>query len=410
MSLPTVGPISGSREGIRQKKMGTLGAAGCVGAFLSLFGLIGALFLAFFVQGLWQVVRARGWVEVPCRVISSELGTHSGDDSDTYSIEVTYRYRFDGRDYESSRYQFLRGASSGREGKARIVESLPAGGACVCYVDPENPAEAVLERGLTSMYWFAIIPLLFFLIGVGGVLGVTWGYRKSEAFHTPRKRSWLPIEPVPESMSVGGGGGVTLSPTRSPLGRFVGLLVTTLVWNGIVGIGAYHWLQGNARGGNDGCFTAFLVPFVFIGLALLFGSVPYSFLALFNPRPRLTLARASLPLGTETELAWRFSGWSGRISRLRISLEGREEATLRQGKSTATERSVFARLEVVDTTDTFRIGDGRATLAIPLDTMHTFAGDRIKVVWTLKLEGEIRHWPDVSEEVEITVVPSRGVW
>lgn len=202
-----------------------------MGAFFSLFAAMGGLFLFFFARGASQVVAARGWEEVPCEVVSSEVREHSGDDSSTYSIEVTYRYRYDGRDFESSRYQFLSGSSSGREGKQRVVDRLPPGGPCVCWVDPENPSEAVLERGFTSMYWFALIPLVFVLIGAGGVFASIWGYAKSETLMAPKKRAWLAAEVVPESMVVGGSlGRVTLAPKSGPLGRFVGLLVVTLIW------------------------------------------------------------------------------------------------------------------------------------------------------------------------------------
>lgn len=169
------------------------------------------------------------------------------------------------------------------------------------------------------------------------------------------------------------------------------------------------WLEARPVGDNDGCLTLILVPFVIIGLALALGALPYSFLALFNPRPRLTLERASLPLGSETELSWSFSGWPGRIARLSIVAEGHEKATIRQGKNSRTEKSVFARLVVVETTDSYRIAEGRTRLAVPADTMHSFVGERSKIVWTLKTTGEIAWWPDVAEEAEITVIPSRGV-
>lgn len=401
--------LSGSREEHLRRKKGLRGGAGCVGAFFSLFAAMGGLFLFFFARGATQVAAARSWEEVPCEVVSSEVREHSGDDSSTYSIEVTYRYRYDGRDFESSRYQFLGGSSSGRAGKQRVVDRLPPGGPCVCWVDPKNPSEAVIERGLTSTYWFALIPLVFVLVGAGGVFASIWGYAKSETLLAPKNRAWLPTEVAPESMVVGGSlGRVTLAPKMGPLGRFLGISFVTLFWNGIVGVFVAKWLEVRPVGDNDGCLTLLLVPFVVIGLALLLGALPYSFLALFNPRPRLTLERASLPLGSETELSWSFSGWPGRIARLLIVAEGHEEATTRQGKNNRTEKSVFARFTVVDTHDSYRIAEGRALLAIPADTMHSFVGERSKIVWTLKTTGEIGWWPDVTEEAEITVTPSRG--
>jgi hypothetical protein len=38
--------------------------------------------------------------------------------------------------------------------------------------------------------------------------------------------------------------------------------------------------------------------------------------------------------------------------------------------------------------------------------MHSFSGGNNRIVWTLKLAGEIPQWPDVTESVEIEVTPS----
>ena len=66
-------------------------------------------------------MRARSWVAADCEVVSSGVETHSDDDGDTYSVEILYRYRFEGREYHSNRYHFFTGSSSGYEGKARVV-------------------------------------------------------------------------------------------------------------------------------------------------------------------------------------------------------------------------------------------------------------------------------------------------
>ena len=44
----------------------------------------------------------------------------------------------------------------------------------------------------------------------------------------------------------------------------------------------------------------------------------------------------------------------------------------------------------------------------PADTMHSFAGENNKIVWSIKVEGEIPIWPDVNEEFEIKVLPAGG--
>ena len=40
--------------------------------------------------------------------------------------------------------------------------------------------------------------------------------------------------------------------------------------------------------------------------------------------------------------------------------------------------------------------------------MHTFAAPHNKVVWCLKVRGEIPRWPDVDEEFPLEVLPGES--
>ena len=105
-------------------------------------------------------------------------------------------------------------------------------------------------------------------------------------------------------------------------------------------------------------------------------------------------------------LSWRFLGAAGRLQRLRLQVEGREEATYRRGTDTTTVKRTFARFVLLDITDAAQIAAGETLLALPADTMHTFEAPRNKVVWSLKLHGDIPNWPDVDDEVALTVYPT----
>ena len=39
--------------------------------------------------------------------------------------------------------------------------------------------------------------------------------------------------------------------------------------------------------------------------------------------------------------------------------------------------------------------------------MHSFEADSNKIIWEIKVEGEIARWPDVSQNFPITVDPMR---
>jgi Protein of unknown function (DUF3592) len=153
-----------------QRAMQNANPKGCMAAFFSVFLLAGAGFSLFFIQPALKVLKAKSWQPTPCTVLSSQVRTHSGDDGSTYSVDVLYTYAFNGREYKSNRYQFLGGSSGGYAEKERIVRRLPPLTRTVCFVNPEEPAEAVMIRDFSSDYAFGLVPLLFVAVGLGGVI------------------------------------------------------------------------------------------------------------------------------------------------------------------------------------------------------------------------------------------------
>jgi hypothetical protein len=94
------------------------------------------------------------------------------------------------------------------------------------------------------------------------------------------------------------------------------------------------------------------------------------------------------------------------LRRFQIALEGREEATYRRGTNTHTDKEVFARIQLTDTTDPFAMQSGSAKLMLPPDVMHSFKAANNKIVWALKVSGDIPRWPDINDEFPITVAPA----
>ena len=407
--------------------------AGCGAAFFGVFLLAGLGFLMIFLVPAVRVVQAFSWQAVPCEIVSSSVASHPGDDSTTYSVEVTYRYRVDGRDYTGDRYRFLGGSSGGSEGKQEVVDSLSPGTTTTCWVDPDDPAEAVLDRGLQWEYLFALIPLIFVAVGAGGVFFSLRKGRRMRALGESGAPEWLPQapgqspddparaarrepgldrfgnlpagfdSPSPEIDSSAGRPAV-LEPKVSPLGKLAGIVLIALFWDGIVSVFVWQLWKSWKAGEPDGCLALFLIPFVLIGLLLLIG-IPYQILALFNPRPRLVLTPGRLVLGSAADLAWSFRGATGRIRRLEIQLEGREEADYTRGTDRVTAKEVFATIPLVDTALRSSIPAGTVRVEVPADTMHSFSAPDNRIVWTLKLRGTIRMWPDVSEELPAVLAP-----
>ena len=262
-------------------------------------------------------------------------------------------------------------------------------------MDPDDLSRSVLERRLRPIHLLGLLPLLFLLAGAG------------LAAHGRRQmRTAAPVAGAEAAVPATRAGPVVLEPSVGPLGKLAGSLFIALFWNGIVSVFVWQAWKSWERGQPDWFLTIFLVPFVLVGLGA-FVFVGHFALALANPRPRLTVDAAAPCLGDRLGIDWQFSGRASRIRRLRIVLEACEEATYRRGTDTHTDREVFASHVLVDTANDWEIPHGSGALVIPDDTMHSFEAPANKIVWELKVSGEIARWPDVDESFPVTVHPIR---
>ena len=341
---------------------------------------------------LMQMREARSWNTVPCTILSSSVASHSGGDSTTYSVDIHYRYEVDGREYRSGRYRFETGSDSIRKEKDEIVRKHPAGAQTVCFVDPRNPSEAVIDRGPHSGLWLGALGLVFVAAGGGGFLFAPAMIRKG------RTRA-VPV------VEVSGGGSVELKPKHTPFMKFLGMLAFFVVWNAFVSFFFYMVFLRND--GERVPFFAKAIVGIFTLIGVLgIGGVFHSFLAIFNPRLRLTAGSAGIPLGGVLQLDWEIEGRADRFTKLRIVLEGSEEATYRRGTDTSTDTNVFLEIPVLDSTDRADFRSGSARIAIPSGSMHTFIAPNNKVLWRLRVEGSIARFPDVKDEYPVTILPA----
>lgn len=380
-------------------------APGCMVLFFLVFAVVGGGILWFLLlRPVMKVAAARSWSPVPCTVVESRVDESSSDDGTTYRPLIIATYAQDGAEYRAP-YDFSGNVySGGYEGKAEIVARYPVGAHTTCYVNPEDPTESVISRGLAGSYFFGLFGLFFFLPGAIGVFWVLSGGFRSGASGLPPAVRLDPGAPfgVTNPQGDDAHGAIELKPRATPLRKLVGLLFASLIWNGIVWTIA--WFAVIRTQEREGCVVVFLAVFALIGLFLIYGTLR-QFLVLFNPRPRLTLSPGSLRRGEVAYLQWRLTGATGGARRLLVTLEGKEEVRYRRGTDTHTETKPFATLPVVDSTDSYQMLSGSTSFAVPADTLPTFASENNKVIWTIKAQLEIANWPDSDEEFEILVRP-----
>lgn len=410
--------VGGMTEGATPKTTAALTGrrrgAGCLVGFFAIFFLAGSGFLyGMFLRPLYGVWQSRSWEEVPCVVESSRVQSHRSDDGTTYSVDILYAYEFRGVPYKSSRYGFSDFSSSGRAAKQRIVRQYRPGRKTTCYVNPADPTQAVLYRGVTGEIWFVFLPLVFIAVGLGGMIFAVRKARRdraaaeSGAFAVTSSSTSGRASPggaAAATASTPSAGPVVLKPASTPLAGFLGSLAIALFWNGIVSVFLVKVI-GDWRRGHPSWFeTLFLVPFVLVGLGLIV-LVVMMFLKLFNPRARLMVSSGAPRLGERLKLSWVFTGAVGRLREVDIALEAREEATYRRGTTSHTDTERFYRREIAKLTNRADLRAGQAEVVLPADSVPSFDTGNNKIIWSLKVRGDIPHWPDVDDEFPLTVRP-----
>src|SRR4051812_3300386 len=320
---------------------------GCVGimiyAVLFVAGM--TVLYAFFLDPFRNALAANGWTPTPCTVYSSKVEPVTDKEKKNdkgaativgYRPEIKYSYRVAGKVHRSERVWFIRPSAETQADAKKLVDKYPVGSQQQCYVDPKDDDFAVLERGFQPQLLIALIPLALALIGVMGMVA-----RVLRRVSKPDPR-FGPVHRYAE--------GATLTHrSQSGVVALVVIVFFANAWNSIISFLLREVIK-NWREGVPGCYglflTIFAIPFVLVGVVLLALPV-YFFLKLFNPRPTLRLSVAEIPAGGAAELTWRFWGRYDRLHRLRISVEGREEATYQSSEDTATAREVFMTIPLV---------------------------------------------------------------
>lgn len=408
--------------------------------FCTLFGGAGIAVLIFAVLPQWQqYFAAQKWQETPATVVWSQVESHRGDDSTTYSVNIFYRYEVEGQKYRSNSGGLFSGSSSGREGKQKIVDQNPRGTSRICYVNPEKPWQALLEREMGWVSWlFTLLPLPFMAIGFGGLWWLlksrlkvkakdggrgfdraesaeeALGRQTSSLRHQTNREDVYHRNSDPRHHSAVGGAAHRLglagaaekmfSPGGSRLKDLLLALFIAAFWNGIVSIFVNQALKSYASGNSDWFLILFLIPFVLIGLAMLV-FVFYQFLSLFNPSPKLIVAPGILTLGEPVKVSWEIPSRAQRLQKFTIYLLGEESAEYRRGTDTVTDTQVFYEQVIVQTTSSMKARRGTVELMVPFDTMPSWEAKHNAIKWQLIVQGDIHFWPDVKDAYTVELRP-----
>lgn len=137
------------------------------------FGGVGAFASSAIGSTLWDAHRAQSWVRVKADVIDASLETSRGSEGGvTFRNDGRYRYVFAGKPHVGARLGISSlGGSDNIDDwheavNARLKDALDAGKPVTVWVNPDDPAEAVLDR---EIRWGEVVFLIPFALAFGGV-------------------------------------------------------------------------------------------------------------------------------------------------------------------------------------------------------------------------------------------------
>lgn len=116
---------------------------------LFLFGLLIAFLYGLFVGPILLNYAAKTWIPTPCTVISSREKIVVTEAGGFTTVEIHYSYTIKGHEYTSSRKDFRPADPMTPEERGAFMKEYEVGSETTCFVDPNNPTEAVLNRNLS---------------------------------------------------------------------------------------------------------------------------------------------------------------------------------------------------------------------------------------------------------------------
>jgi hypothetical protein len=403
------------------KQFASLGEALFFGVFL----LAGAVFFGIMFANLvipeWRANRQ--FAETQCvvdRVVIREIG--GADGGLVYRPDIHIHYSVGGARHDTVTYNIQRDTFSSRAAAEARADQFVAGGEYPCWYDPMDPATAVLVRGYSGfVYVVLLVPISFIVIGGGGLIYTLshWGtsaerraaLARIDVFESnDQQQDQYPAIPRDENLT--NSPGTTLA-YRLPVATAPGwalflALAACVCWNGIVAMLVVMVIQGHRRNEPDWGLTAFVAPFVLIGIGLMIYLARQLLVTTGIGATRIEISTHPLRPGERYEI---LIAQAGRLSinSLEVLLACDEWATYRQGTDTRTEsrrvcmRPVFRR-------ESFEIHPGmpfesRCPLEIPRSAMHSFKTDHNEINWKLIVRGDVAGWPNFEREFPVFVYP-----
>jgi hypothetical protein len=109
----------------------------------------------------WMDIRS--WEPIPCEILSSKVVEVWKDGTEKYDVSVQYRYLFGSWEYVGEKYVAYGTPMRKPSSVEKKIKKYPAGSKAICYVNTEDPDQAVLSRDIRGIKFAR-----------GGLGGIVW--------------------------------------------------------------------------------------------------------------------------------------------------------------------------------------------------------------------------------------------
>ena len=143
-----------------------------IGIISFVFLILNAIFLGIIFFTRRKMAEVNQWPSTLGVVDASHLERRSSSEggSTNYPV-VQYSYQVSGQRYQSAK--LAPGMEVGGTGAGKVVDRYPAGAQVMVFYNPQNPAEAVLERKAPAQ-WVIWLILAIFDCVLCGALPIIW--------------------------------------------------------------------------------------------------------------------------------------------------------------------------------------------------------------------------------------------
>jgi hypothetical protein len=127
-----------------------------------------------------RMLRSLGWPEAQATIEASSVTKVRKGKSWSYQLDLCYAYDFGGEQYKGTKWSLYDDTTTTRREIRKALGKLKKGDVVICYVNPGNPAQAVLDRCAWSFLLLPLLPMVLFLAAYG-----FWAALRERPFVTP---------------------------------------------------------------------------------------------------------------------------------------------------------------------------------------------------------------------------------